>query len=67
MPIYKYRCEKCRSEIEIVQSMVEGRPLCCGAMMTKVPVAPALFYTKDRVGTASRSKGYKKGYSNEFE
>jgi putative FmdB family regulatory protein len=35
MPIYEYKCHICEKEIEIVQSLNDPPPECCGQPMEK--------------------------------
>ena len=65
MPIYKYECEECGNEIEVIQSMVAGIPFCCGKPMSKLPTFPAMIKKKIG-GVPIRSRGYKEGYSKEY-
>ena len=61
MPTYLYKCEKCGSKAEVIQSIVGGLPLCCGKAMTQLPTAPAMFKVK-----GIHSEGYKEGYKKEY-
>ena len=42
MPIYVYRCEKCRKKEESYRGMESANPICCETPMTKVPTFPAV-------------------------
>jgi len=66
MPIYRYKCEKCESVVELVQGLTGVTPLCCGRAMVKQLTAPAIITIKDKGGTRTYSKGYKEGYSQEY-
>ena len=66
MPIYRYKCEKCLSEVETVQRMTMTAPLCCGEAMVRRLTAPSIITIKGEGGTRTYSKGYKEGYSKEY-
>jgi len=66
MPIYRYKCEKCLSEVETVQGLAGAAPLCCGEAMVRQLTAPAIITIKGKGGTRTYSKGYKEGYSKEY-
>lgn len=55
MPLYVYRCEKCKGIKESVRSIDSENPLCCGEPMRKLPAPPALVRI-DGQGYPSRKK-----------
>lgn len=60
MPIYNYRCEKCGSEIEVLQQMDAVGPHCsCGESMTKKPTFPSMVIWKGAGGYPSNLKAGK--------
>lgn len=56
MPIYDYRCEKCRKELSLVRSMDANCPTCCGQAMVRLLTTPALIKIKGMGGYPSRRK-----------
>lgn len=56
MPIYEYRCSKCKTEVETVQQIGASPPICCGEGMEKTPTFPAMVKMKGEGGYPSRRK-----------
>ena len=67
MPIYLYHCGKCGDDQEVYQRYGAEAPGCCDSPMVKVFQPPALIKVKSDTGTPVLSKGYKEGYTKEYQ
>ena len=67
MPIYRFCCEKCGSETEVLKQMGYKSPVCCDTSMLRIPVAPAVITMKGKGGAREFSKGYKDGYARDYQ
>lgn len=45
MPIYEYKCSVCQRKIELLKSINDPDPLCCGGAMVKVTSIISFPYT----------------------
>ena len=55
MPIFEYRCDKCKGIEEVVELSSRDAPECCGVSMRKLPTLPAIIRIKGQ-GYPSRKK-----------
>ena len=62
MPLYDVRCEKCKKEVEVLQSFSAEAPLCCDEPMR---ILPTYFPAKIDIKGA-HSQGYKEGYAKDY-
>ena len=70
MPIYEFKCEKCETTVEKLQTYITAPPTCCGESMQKQINFPAMVKWKGSGGypsnikmgrgTAPFTSGYKK-------
>jgi len=61
MPIYRYGCEGCDKELEVIQSISGEALVCCGEPMRKLPTFPAKIEIKGK-----KSEGYKRDYAKDY-
>lgn len=55
MPLYRYRCKKCKKELDLIQLIDAESPSCCNGKMEKVIMPPAMIKIKG-LGYPSRRK-----------
>ncbi|KKL57120.1 hypothetical protein LCGC14_2238610, partial [marine sediment metagenome] len=59
MPIYLYRCETCKTEIERISPIGVGAPICHGEVMLKMLTFPVMIKMKGEGGYPSRRKQWR--------
>jgi len=56
LPLYEYKCEKCDSIVEKLQTYITAPPICCESPMRKQMTFPAMVKWKGSGGLPSNIK-----------